>query len=142
MRALFLVMLLCTLAWAQKGAGLAISIDSTVIVKDISKVVQADTKIPAHPDSCLWAAKMVRWQEPARIVRPQEDILLPSYIGTKDTIEVIAWRKIGAKRDTMFYRIIRPLNPPIDSANAIKLRLLYQFGDYTVRGRDSTGALK
>jgi len=44
MRALFLVMLLCTLAWAQKGAALAVPIDTTIVVKDISKAVTGDTK--------------------------------------------------------------------------------------------------
>jgi len=142
MKNLILVLLLAVCAYPQKAASLAVAIDSTVIVKDINKTVSTDTKTAAHVDSCLWEGKMVRWTEPAKIIRPREDVVLPSYIGTKDTIEIIAWRKNAAKRDTMFYRVFRPLNPPIDSANALKLRLLYQFNDYTVRSRDSLGVLK
>jgi hypothetical protein len=138
MRTLLILLASCALAWAQKGAGLAIPIDTTIVVKNISKTVTGDTKVAAHPDSCLWAAKMVRWQEPARVVRPQEDVILKSYIGTKDTVKVLIF--IG--KDTAYYRVYKPQNPPIDSANALMLRLFTQFQDRTVRGRDSTGALK
>ena len=44
MRTLLILLFACALAWAQKGAALAVPIDTTIVVKDISKAVTGDTK--------------------------------------------------------------------------------------------------
>lgn len=140
MKFLAFILILSLSVLAQKGTVLAVPIDSSIIIKDTKPIAATDTKVAAHIDSCLWQAKMVRWLEPAKVIRPQEDIWLKSILGTKDTTSVRIMAMRG--KDTLFYRCVKVGENPIDSCNATFLRILFQFEDKQYRTRDSTGALK
>jgi hypothetical protein len=141
MKNLILVLLLAVSGYSQKAASLAVAIDSTIAVPVISKTPSVAVKSPAYIDTVIWSGTKKYIPEPEKITRQQKDIILPTYLSSKDTVEILI-RDHHVKVDTMLQEYIRVTFAPIDSANAVKLRIFYQLGDFTVRSRDSTGVLK